>query len=93
MEGLSLRPKGAAALLHLKGESPLRLYTRLNLMHRMEGCHNDRRGPVALLHREGYPHLPLSAQRNSMTDERLKLRPKGATAQLHRKGEPCPMLK
>ncbi len=28
MEGLSLRPKGAAALLHRRGESPLRLDMR-----------------------------------------------------------------
>ncbi len=34
MEGLSLRPKGAAALLHRRGESPLRLNARRGLTRR-----------------------------------------------------------
>ncbi len=40
-EGLSLRPKGAAALLHRKGESLLQLKTRRGLTCRMEGSHCD----------------------------------------------------
>ncbi len=37
MEGLSLRPKGAAALLHRRGESPLWLNTRRSLTASEEG--------------------------------------------------------
>ncbi len=40
-EGLSLRPKGAAALLHRKGESLLQLKMRRGLTCRMEGSHCD----------------------------------------------------
>ena len=40
-EGLLLPPKGAAALLHRKGESLLRLSTRRGLLHLMEGSHCD----------------------------------------------------
>ncbi len=40
-EGLSLRPKGAAALLHRKGESLLQLKTRRGLTCQMEGSHCD----------------------------------------------------
>ncbi|RXN14507.1 hypothetical protein ROHU_009050 [Labeo rohita] len=65
MEGLSLHPKGAAALLHRKGESPLQLNTKRGLMPRMEGSHCNRRGPVALLPREGEPRPTLSTQCNS----------------------------
>ncbi|RXN20091.1 hypothetical protein ROHU_007150 [Labeo rohita] len=63
--GIMLRPKGAAALLHRKGESPLRLNTKRGLMPRMEGSHCNRRGPAALLHREGEPRPTQSTQRNS----------------------------
>ncbi len=40
-EGLSLRPKGAAALLHRKGESFLQLNKRRSLTLRMEGSRCD----------------------------------------------------
>ena len=72
-EGLLLHPKGAAALLHRKGESLLRLSTRRSLTHLMEGSHCNRRKPAALLHREGKPCLPLSTQRNS--DDRQRAYP------------------
>ncbi len=65
MEGLSLRPKGAAALLHRRGESPLRLNARRGLTRRKKGSHYNRREPAALLHREWEPRPPPSTQRNS----------------------------
>ncbi len=65
MEGLSLRPKGAAALLHRRGESPLRLNARRGLTHRKKGSHYNRREPAVLLHREWEPCPPPSTQRNS----------------------------
>ncbi len=65
MEGLSLRPKGAAALLHRRGESPLRLSARRGLTRRKKGSHYNRREPAALLHREWEPRPPPSTQRNS----------------------------
>ncbi len=40
-DGLSLHPKGAAALLHRKGESLLQLKTRRGLTCRMVGSHCD----------------------------------------------------
>ncbi len=61
MEGLSLRPKGAAALLHRRGESPLRLNARRGLTHRKKGSHYNRREPAALLHREWEHRPPPSA--------------------------------
>ncbi len=42
-EGLSLRPKGAAALLHRKRESLLQLNMWRSLKRQMEGSHCDRR--------------------------------------------------
>ena len=88
MEGLSLRLKGAAALLHRKGESLLRLSTRRSLMHLMEGSHCNRREPSALLHREGKPCLPLSTQHNS--DDRRRAHPatKGSRGSAAPEGEP-----
>ncbi len=54
--GLTLRPKGAEALPHQKGEPHPTLnrqgYSRRGLTRRKKGSHYNRREPAALLHRE-----------------------------------------
>ncbi len=78
-EGLSLRPKGAAALLHRKGESLLQLKTRRGLTCRMEGSAAPGVGALSATER---------AAQLEMTDGGVTLRPKGAVGLLHRKGSP-----
>ncbi|RXN26148.1 hypothetical protein ROHU_021082 [Labeo rohita] len=86
MEGLSLHPKGAAALLHRKGESPLRLNTKRGLMPRMEGSHCNRRElRLCCTGRESPPC-------DDVSGVEPPLQSKGAVALLHREGEPRPPL-
>ncbi len=88
----ALRPKGAEALLHQKGEPHPTLnrqgYSRRGLTHRMEGSHATEgsqrlccTGGKSLIRRR----VRCIAQ---TTDGGLTLRPKGAVGLLHRKGSP-----
>ncbi len=91
MEGLSLRPKGAAVLLHRKGESPLRLNMRFDasdggLPQHPKGA-RDSAAPGARA-----PSTTERVAQLEMTDGGVTLRPKGAAALLHQKREPCLML-
>ncbi len=89
MEGLSLRPKGAAALLHRKGESPFfsEYEVQFNasdggLSQRPKGA-RDAAAPGVRA-----PSATERAAQLKVTDGGVTLRPKGAAALLHRKGEP-----
>ncbi|XP_042609893.1 uncharacterized protein LOC109078442, partial [Cyprinus carpio] len=64
MEGLTLHPKGAAALLHRKGESPIAAGYEAQF-DALEGSHSIRREPATLLHRECEPRLLQSTHHNS----------------------------
>ncbi len=92
MEGLSLRPKGAAALLHRRGESPLRLNARRGLTRRKKGSHYNRRESAALLHREWEPvrHRARSATRNDR--RRRHTATEGSRGSAAPEGEPRPTL-
>ncbi len=93
MEGLSLRPNGAAALLHRKGESPFAAEYEPwfdasdgGLPQHSKGAHDSAAPGVRA------PSATARAAQLEVTDGGVTLRPKGAAALLHRKGEPCPML-
>ncbi len=92
MEGLSLRPKGAAALLHRRGESPLRLNARRGLTHRMEGSHATEGSQRLCCTGSGSPvrHRARSATQNDR--RRRHTATEGSRGSAAPEGEPRPTL-
>ncbi len=89
IEGLSLRPKGAAALLHRRGESPLRLNTRRGFDASEEGLPLQPKGASgSAAPGARAPSATEHAAQLEMTDGGVTLRPKGAVGLLHQKGSP-----
>ncbi len=92
MEGLSLRPKGACGSAAPEGRVPLAAEYEVRFDASMEGSHSIRRGPRLSCTGARASSATERAAQLEVTDGGVTLRPKGAAALLHRKGEPCPML-